>query len=242
MKIIESIKKFAYRTERWLREKTTSDGVSYIFTNNKSKNLVIVFSGIGSDYNYRRSFKASSWDQLYIKDSWAEGVSYYLYENGSNHPEKLTSSFIEQFLSTHQYAKIATFGSSKGGTSAIYFGLKHHVDEIYAGACQYLLGDYLGIYHEKSNSGYYKKVSGVGKTLGIDALNAVVKKQIESNVNSDTIIHLLYSKNEHTYEDHIIHLIKKLDECNIKHIDQVEDFPEHSMIGDYMKLLCSKFK
>lgn len=202
MKIIESIKKFAYRTERWLREKTTSDGVSYIFTNNKSKNLVIVFSGIGSDYNYRRSFKASSWDQLYIKDSWAEGVSYYLYENGSNHPEKLTSSFIEQFLSTHQYAKIATFGSSKGGTSAIYFGLKHHVDEIYA----------------------------------------VVKKQIESNVNSDTIIHLLYSKNEHTYEDHIIHLIKKLDECNIKHIDQVEDFPEHSMIGDYMKLLCSKFK
>ena len=241
MRLLKTIKKIAYRTEHWLRERTTSDGVTYIYTNNKSKNLVIVFSGIGSDYNYRRSFKASSWDQLYIKDSWADGVSYYLYENGSNHPEEMTSLFIEHFLSTHKYARIATFGSSKGGSAAILFGLKHHVDEIYAGACQYLIGDYLGIYHEKSKSGYYKKVMG-GNALGMNVLNDAIKKQIESNVNSNTIVYLLYSMDEHTYEDHIIHLIRKLDECNIKHIDQRESFPEHSMIGNYMKSICSKFK
>lgn len=65
---------------------------------------------------------------------------------------------------------------------------------------------------------------------------------IEINANSKTIVNLLYSKAEHTYEDHIVYLIKKLDECNIKHNDQIEDFPEHSMVGNYMKLLCNKFK
>lgn len=78
--------------------------------------------------------------------------------------------------------------------------------------------------------------------LGINILNTVIEKQIESNINSNTVVYLLYSMDEHTYEDHIIHLIKKLDESKIKHIDQVENFPEHSMIGNYMKLLCSKFK
>lgn len=160
MNVVNKIKKTVYRFERWLSERTSKEGVRYIYVNNKSKNLVIIFSGIGSDYNYRRSFRNSSWNQLYIKDSWADGVSYYLYENGSNHPEQVTSSFIERFLSSHKYDHIATFGSSKGGSSAIYYGLKYHVDEIYAGACQYRVGDYLGIYHEMSNSGYYEKVMG----------------------------------------------------------------------------------
>lgn len=143
-----------------MSERTSNEGVKYIYVNNKSKKLVIIFSGIGSDYNYRRSFKKSTWDQLYIKDCWADGVSYYLYEKGKNYPELLTSSFIQNFLSSHKYDYIATFGSSKGGSSAIYFGLKYHADEIYAGACQYQVGDYLGIYHAKSNNDYYEKVMG----------------------------------------------------------------------------------
>ena len=41
-------------------EKKSENGVKYIFVNNKSDKLVVVFSGIGSDYNYRRSFRDSS--------------------------------------------------------------------------------------------------------------------------------------------------------------------------------------
>lgn len=242
MNVVNSFKKAAYRFERWLSERTSDEGVHYIFVNNRSKKIVIIFSGIGSDYNYRRSFKNSSWDQLYIKDSWADGVSYNLYENGCNHPEQLTSSFIEWFLMNHKYDYVVTFGSSKGGTSAIYYGLKYHVNEVYAGACQYHVGDYLGIYHEKSNSGYYEKVMGLDNPLGIKILNSVFERQIEININSKTVVNLLYSKAEHTYEEHIVDLIKKLDECNIKHNDYIEDFFEHSMVGNYMKLLCDKFK
>lgn len=160
MKIINRIIHRLFSIEKKIRERKYKNGVQYIFTNNHSNNLVIIFSGIGGDYNYRRSFKDSSWDQLYIKDSWAKGVSYYLYENGENYPELLTSEFIESFLKKKVYNKVVTFGSSKGGSSAIYFGLKHKVHEIYSGACQYRIGNYLGIYHEKSNSGYYNRVMG----------------------------------------------------------------------------------
>ena len=83
-----------------IHEKTFRNGVKYVFRDNKSDKLLVVFSGIGGDYNYRRSLKNSSWNQLYIKDSRAEGLSYYLYEKGSNCPEKLTSELIEFFQKT----------------------------------------------------------------------------------------------------------------------------------------------
>lgn len=39
-------------------------GVRYIYKDNHSDTLIIVFSGIGGDYNYRRSFHNSACDQL----------------------------------------------------------------------------------------------------------------------------------------------------------------------------------
>lgn len=240
MKYLKLIKLLIIKIEKCFFERNKS-GVKYIFRRNGSDKLLIVFSGIGGDYNYRRSLKHSSWDQLFIKDDWAKGVSYYLFENGCNRPEQLTSNFIRNFLLKRKYEKIVTLGSSKGGSAALYFGLKHQVDEIFAGACQYRIGDYLGIYHEDKNSGYYSNVmGGVNKEMGITELNAKMETMLDSRKNTPTLINLIYSKNEHTYEDHIVHLIKKLDDCNIRHIDQVESFTEHSMIGDFMKVICQK--
>lgn len=236
--IIGKLKKIYYAIDLFFFERK-SNGVKYIYRNNKSKKLIIIFSGIGGDYNYRRSFKKSSWDQLYIKDTWADGVSYYMYENGNNEPEKLVSQFINLFLLNHYYREVITFGSSKGGSSAIYYGIKHGVNEVYAGACQYRIGDYLGVFHENKGSGYYRKVMGsIEKTKGINILNDAYKNILENNINSKTHINLIYSTEEHTYKDDILPLIEKLDECGISHSDQIEKFHEHSMIGQVMKQIC----
>lgn len=223
-------------------EKKSENGVKFIFVNNKSDKLIVVFSGIGSDYNYRRSFRNSSWDQLYIKDSWANGLSYYLYEDGSNHPEELTSEFINAFLSTHRYSKIFSFGSSKGGSAALYFGIKHSFNQIYCGACQFRVGDYIAIFHKDDD--YYPKLMGkIPQEEGIKILNGKYERVLEDNKCSKTNVYLVYSTAEHTYDDHIIFLLKKLDECNIMHKDQIETFPQHSMIGQYMKVICkNEFK
>lgn len=225
-----------------LLEKTYKNGVKYIFKNNRSDKLLIVFSGIGSDYNYRRSLKDSSWDQLYIKDSWAKGISYYLYENGSNYPEKLTSDFINVFLSSRPYSKIVSLGSSKGGSAALYYGIKHKFDEVFCGACQYKVGNYVAIFHK--DDGYYPLLMGtIPQEEGIKILNDKYGNLLKENYNSSTMVKLVYSTEEHTYEDDIVPLLRKLDECHIMHEDQIEDFPQHSMIGNYMKEICKvRFK
>lgn len=163
MKILKIIKHCLHAIDIKLNAKQNADGVNYIYVNNHSKNLVIIFDGMGGDYNYRRSMHKSTYDQLYIKDNWAKGNSYYLYENGSNHPETVVTSFIEGFLKEHNYDKIVTFGSSKGGSSAIYYGIKLNVTAVYAGACQFLVGNYIGIYHENRGSNIYRNVMGGGK-------------------------------------------------------------------------------
>lgn len=242
MNIKKVLKKIHYRINALklrLLEKRYDNGVKYIFVNKQSDKLLVVFSGIGSDYNYRRSFRDSSWDQLYIKDSWANGLSYYLYEDGSNHPEVLTSEFINAFLSTHSYSKIVSFGSSKGGSAALYFGIKHHFYQIYCGACQFKVGDYIAIFHKDDN--YYPKLMGnIPEEEGIKILNGKFERILEDNMSSNTSVYLVYSTAEHTYDDHIIPLLKKLDGCNIMHKDQIETFPQHSMIGQYMKEICIK--
>ena len=220
-------------------EKKHKNGVKYIYRNNGSDKLLVVFSGIGGDYNYRRSLKNSSWDQLYIKDSWAKGLSYYLYEKGSNHPEVLTSDFINDFLFTRNYSKIVSLGSSKGGSAALYYGIKHNFNEIVCGACQYKVGDYIAIFHKKD--GYYPLLMGnIPEEKGIGILNDKFENLLKNHSNGSTAIKLIYSTEEHTYDDHIKPLLCKLNEYNIKHIDQIESFPSHSMIGLYMKDICKK--
>lgn len=241
MRILKQIKHLLYFIDVKLKAKKNGDGVNYIYVNKHSTRLIVIFDGIGSDYNYRRSLINSTCDQLYIKDCWADGKSYYLYENGINHPEKIVTGFLKDFLDSRNYEKIMTLGSSKGGTCAIYYGLKLNVDDVYAGASQFLVGNYIGIYHENKGSGYYKNVMGdIELDKGIEILNDAFTRMIEQNSQSSTLVHLIYSTEEHTYTDDIVPLIRKLDECHIIHIDQIEKFQEHSMIGNVMKSVCKK--
>ena len=130
MKIIRSIKKFIYRFKLFFEEKKNKDNVYYLFDNHHSNKLIIIFSGMSGTYNYRKTLKKVPYDQLYIKDTWANGVSYYLYEGGNNNPEIYTSRLIDEIISKKKYDEIICIGSSKGGASSLYFGLKHSADVI----------------------------------------------------------------------------------------------------------------
>lgn len=241
MKIIRSIKKFIYRFKLFFEEKKNKDNVYYLFDNHHSNKLIIIFSGMSGTYNYRRTLRRAPYDQLYIKDTWANGVSYYLFENGQNTPEIYTSRLIDEIISKKKYDEIICIGSSKGGASSLYFGLKHNADFIYSGVGQYRLGDYLGIYHAQKRPQYLVDVSGNGnRDEWIKILNDKMQSMIESNKNSKTLIYLMYSKLEHTYPEHTSFLIDKLDECNIKHIDIEEYFTDHWACGEFFKNLLIK--
>lgn len=128
------------------------------------------------------------------------------------------------------YKNLIMIGSSKGGTCAIYFGLKLNANHIFSGAPQYYVGSYLSI-HKKDAF-----ISMMGDSALKDKqriLDIKLKKCIMQTSSENTTIHLLYSKNEHTYNDDVVHLISALDTYNIKHIDKEEQFTDHSLVGLY---------
>ena len=226
------------------RDESIFEGtVRYIYDAGKTKRLLIVFSGIGGDYNFRTTLRKSEDNVLYIKDIWAHGVSYYLFENGTSLPEQLTSSLIDFFISSGRYDSIVTIGSSKGGTAALYYGIKYHCDKIYIGSCQFELGKYIGRYHKFRNPHYYHDLMGnIKLDEGIALMNSKIIDMLKSNSGICTKIILLYSTEEHTYQEHIVPLLSTLDACGISYETLLENFTKHSMVGiPFKKLLRDTF-
>lgn len=226
----------------WLLTKRSPDGVEYIWKRKGSEKLIIVFSSMVGRYNFMRALKKTSIDQLFIRDCWADNASYYWYEGKADYPERYTQNLIDLVLRQGSYKEIITLGSSKGGTAAIYYGLKNKVDLVFAGACQYRVGDYLSRHQYLTKPWQWEKVVGGKPTQEwIDILDQKLEKMIESSKNCKTRIKLIYSTEEHTYPEHIVYLIKKLDECNIQHEDKIESFTVHSMGGIYVKLVLMDY-
>lgn len=233
MQFLKTIKVFYNTLSDIFQTKTTDDGVEYIWRRGHSTTLIVIFSGMGkARYNYKKTMKACHSDLLFIRDVWAQHVSYYWYEKQSNHPELLTSSLIDKILQLGTYQSLVTIGSSKGGTAALYFGLKHGAKTIIAGAPQYYVGQYLSDYQYRIVPWQWKAVVG-GEPCKqwIDILDHKLPDMISANKGTSTIIHLVYSTNEHTYPEHIVDLVKDLDTACIKHFDRIEHFNDHALIG-----------
>ena len=221
----------------FLLTKKSPEGVNYIWKRKGSSTLIIVFSGIGKmRFNYKTSLWHGPYDLLFIADCWAGGVSYYWYENKSNHPEQFTQALIDRVLTKGKYTSVVTLGSSKGGTAALYYGLKINADQILVGACQYYVGDYLSHHQWEEHPERWQAVAGEERNQEwIDILDRKLPDMIKSHRDSKAKIFLLYSTEEHTYPEHMKPLIEQLDACGIAHEDQVEQFPVHDMVGIFFR-------
>ena len=231
------LKRLFSRTLDNLLTKKSPDGVQYIWRRKKSSTLVIVFSGISEvRFNYKNSLWPCPHDLLFIADDWAGGVSYYWYESKSDHPERFTQNLIDSVLAKGKYTSVVTVGSSKGGTAALYYGFKINANHILAGSCQYFVGDYLSRHQWEEHPEQWRAVVGEEPNQEwIDILDQKLPQMIKAHQGSKTRVFLLYSPDEHTYPEHVKPLIEQLDACGIAHEDQVEHFPEHSMIGGYFR-------
>lgn len=122
-------------------------------------------------------------------------------------------------------------GSSKGGTCAIYYGLKTGATDIYAAACQYHIGEYLNtdihqrIFKEMMGSGAGEKEQAV--------LDSEMPNLLREKKGCTSNIHLLYSKDEHTYDEHIKDMIIDMNKHGIKHIDTIKSFSDHAEVGRF---------
>lgn len=224
------------KAKKYIRrhEHISEDGVKYMYIDKGSDSLLIVFSGFTGDkrrYNYFTSLENVNINQLYILDSWGYLGSYYWYENGENTPELQVGELITKVITENNIHYFCTAGSSKGGTAAIYYGIKYGAREIYAGACQYLVGTYLNRpEHRQILCGMMASES----EEGVGSLNEKIFHLLEEKANSTTShINLFYSDKEPTYEREIIPLKKDLDKLGYIYSEQIEGFENHGDVGIY---------
>lgn len=202
-----------------------------------SKNLVIVFSsctrkGIKARYNYMRTLDKVSVNKLFILDDFASDHrgSYYLGSNWRFNEERATLALCMQVIEMLKAEKVICCGSSKGGYSALNFGLQIDGSYIVAGGPQYYLYDYL---KESGNIECLSHIIGDEIPQKANELNLYLEKRIRNNCFKNQMIYLHFSNLEHTYFEHVKYLICELERNGYTVECDISDYKHHSDISYY---------
>lgn len=213
-------------------------GIRYYFKkaifNNKDK-LLIVFSAFSNDkpkYNYINTLSTYDCNKLYILDNYGSKGAYYLGLNGNLEIETAVMSLISKIVAENniRFNNIISIGSSKGGTAALYYGMKYNFGNIIVGAPQYKIGTYLC---DLSIKTYADEIFGdrsIANRIKYDNLIRLI-------CNNKSKIYLLTSDGDNQYDRVLksfeyvameLNLKLKIDKCDIKsHNDIAKEFPKY---------------
>ena len=142
------IKEYIKRNEKTYHDKRD---IKYLFCEgNNSNKLIVTFPALQSEgkrsiYNYIGTLMESTDNKLYLLDDFGDRGSYLIAENRNNSIEKSVVSLILYICKNYKIKKenVILQGSSKGGYSALYFGIKYGFGYVIAGAPQTYLGNFL---------------------------------------------------------------------------------------------------
>lgn len=237
MSVFKWIKDKSFKYYIRIKEKTYSHRLKYLFFNKHSDVLVVIFSAFPADnhprYNYIKSLVSlKTQDRLYILDDFGFKGSYYWFEHGKDYPMHLVEGLLSDILSHNHYKKVFMLGSSKGGTSAIFYGLQFNATAIFSGANQYFVGSYLNVPERKDV--FNAMVGGnEDEAKWEERLNDMMRNQLTKYRDSQCVINLLYSRDEHTFEDDIQGMIEDLKRLGIKYTEKIEEFSDHGKVGNF---------
>lgn len=207
--------------------------INYLLDRNKkSKELIIVFSactkiGQKARYNYIRTIDEFKCNKLFILDDFGfDGRgAYYLGKDNDFMIEQEVRDLINKISDEIKPEKEIYIGSSKGGYSALYFGLERKNSYIITGAPQYNLGDYLNLPNHKNILEY---IMGDCSKESIDKLNNLMKYKLELNKNNNNYIYIHYSQEEETYDSDISPLLNEFSRSNMKVNHDKRSYKSHA--------------
>lgn len=180
-------------------------------------------------------------DKLFIKDDFGEDHlgCYYYCVHMDTYVKQGVNKLLSHIINSKSYRKVFFVGTSKGGWASLYYGLDYPNASIIIGAPQYYLGDYLLI---RKSSSLLHTIAGIDYSdSNIDTLNHLVKDKLQHNQYSFRgTIYLHYSKREHTYKEHIIHLLNDLKSWHYAVIEDVHDYTEHDDVAFYYPTFLKK--
>ncbi|WP_234396889.1 Two component regulator three Y domain-containing protein [Bacillus massiliglaciei] len=211
--------------------------VKYLFQKSykPTNSLVIIFSafptkGKKPSYNFVRTLAEFDCNKLFILDDFGSRASYYLCEKRDFSIERSVISLISKIAEENEIKTFISCGSSKGGYSALYYGIKYGFDHIIAASPQYYLGDYL---LEQTNSEDVTHfMSGASHEEDHLFLNEIMSRMISATRNKpDIFIHL--GDREPHYENHVKPLLSLLDTRDMRYQLDLGSYSQHSDVAKF---------
>lgn len=230
---------FTSKIEKRFLEKTFiyPEGVSlrYILKiAKKSDKLIVILSactrkGIKARYNYMRTLSHCDENQLYILDDFGfdRRGAYYL-GSGGNEIEETCIKLITRTIEQLKPKKVFFCGSSKGGWAALDFMPSFDDSIAIVGAPQYKLGDYL---MKPPNEVTLKYVLPEQTEEAVANLNNHLRERLLRSGQHKVYLH--YSDNEHTYNEHIVFLLRDLLDSGYQLETEKLHYTDHWDVGKY---------
>lgn len=213
--------------------------IKYIFEEGQATtdHLLVVFSGFAENtskikhpYNYMRTLKNFDCHKLFITDNYGLRGCYYIGENLTYEVETSVISLITNTLRKYRvpYENVILAGSSKGGSAALYFGLKYNFGHVIAGAFQTKIADYLTVRPEA----YDYLLCSTSNLEGHKLLNDLIYKQLDKDIY--TKFYFMSSQKDWQYPEHIQLFLEILDQKDIPYTYyECEEMKNHSDVGNH---------
>ena len=170
------------------------------------KHIIFVFSGfhdvLPGNYDFIQALDNCPCDVVWINDDFEGMYSYYLCINMNFKVEVAVTQLMRSFLENKKLSldNITVTGFSKGGTAALYYGLKLNISNIVITVPQIYIGDYL----ENNWKGPAKHMMGIDyPRTKIHYLNNLIPNLLKNDNNLKRNIYLLTSEADEQYYSHI---------------------------------------
>ncbi len=245
--MLEKLKRkvYSFMLKRYIatHEKQVSDGKNHLkylpirSRRNQCKTLLISFSGFaprGSKptYNYIRTLDRFSENKLFLLDDCglAGTGSYYLGDNGDYFMVRLVSDLINVLINEWAITKVICLGSSKGGSSALMYGILNEADTVVIGSPQYYVGDYLD--ETEYRAQIMERITGKVRSEAQNELNQLLPDLINSKrTGHKPDVYLHYSVKEPAYAHHVANLIPDLRKNGFHVFEDVHEYLEHADVA-----------
>lgn len=144
--------------------------------------------------------------------------------------EAATRALIQKVMGDLKPAKVVCCGSSKGGYAALNFGVEIPNSVMIVGAPQYFLTTYL----LAGNTVTLDHILGERTKEKEEVVEFFLRNKLLKNPNIETQkVYLHYSDKEHTYEEHIMHMLKDMEDSGYCIEKDVADYTNHSDVSYY---------
>ncbi|MFE5394262.1 hypothetical protein ACFQ9U_06805 [Streptomyces sp. NPDC056568] len=181
--------------------------VEYRFTHAKGGNrhLVVVFAnfGVTDDYGWSNGvLNPVRANILWIRDRFRGMRSYYLCEGMDFSLEQSVIGVISKVMNALDLTpdRVTLWGGSKGGSAALYFGMRYGFGNIVSIVPQFLIGTYISTVHPKTAR--FMLGEGVPER-NVRVLDAILPDLVRSGVARQANIYLLSSPQDEQYREQV---------------------------------------